>query len=249
VKLLLLIGIFFALISPALSQSADLVNSDRPSFSTSTHIVPARHVQLEGGDTRARYGPSTSNVFGELLVRIGVSERIEVRAGIPSYISIEDSTSRVSGADDSLVEGKFLLKSGSRLSLGALASAVLPTGSHSVAEHSFRPRSTFIADINVSKSVSVTSNASYARSTSNGVRFNDVSGVSTANFALPSNLGLFTEFYAFNQLGGRAQKYAASGFEWTIGKYLEIDASGGFGIRNGAHGPDRYYGAGISRLF
>jgi len=248
-RLVLLVSVFFELMSAAHAQDEDTVNPDRPSASTSTHIVAARHIQLEGGISRSRFGAGNSNQFGELLVRAGVSKRVEVRAGIPSFLTSEIPPSRVTGADDMLIEGKFLLKSGDTLALGALATAILPTGTHSVAEHTFQPGSTFIADINVAKSVSVTANAGYSRATSNGARFNSISGVSTVNFALPSKLSLFTEVYAFNQLDDRTQKYAGTGLAWIVGKRLEIDASGGIGLRNHAHGPDRYYGAGISRLF
>ena len=234
---------------PAYGQTADTVSPDRPSFSTSTHITAAHHVQLEGGASRARFGDTTSYDVGELLVRVGITERFELRAGVPSYISSQIPSSHASGADDSLAEGKILLKSGSRLALGALVSAILPTGSHAVAEHTFQPSGTLITDINVSKSVSVTANARFGRSTTNGIRFNDVSGVTTLNFALPSNTSLFTEILAFNQLDDRTQKYVKSGISKMIGRRFEIDASGGQGLHNGAHGPDRFYGAGISHLF
>lgn len=248
-KILLFIGVFICSVSISLAQDEITVNPDRPSFSTSTHIVAAGHVQTEGGIAHARFGPVSSNEFGELLVRAGISKRFEARAAIPSVLTSSFASSRITGVEDMGIEGKFLLKSGDRLALGALASASLPTGSRSVAEHTFQPGSTFIADVTVSKSVSITSNASYSRATNDGMRFNAVSGVSTANFSLPSNLSVFTEFYAYNQPNERTQKYAASGLSWIIHKRFEIDTSGGIGVRNGAHGPDRYYGAGISRIF
>jgi len=42
---------------------------------------------------------------------------------------------------------------------------------------------------------------------------------------------------------------AATGGSWTIKKRTAIDLSTGFGIGNHAHGPDYYFGIGISRLF
>jgi hypothetical protein len=73
--------------------------------------------------------------------------------------------------------------------------------------------------------------------------------VSTVNFSLSSAVSAFTEFFAFNQLRDVAQKYVAAGAALRLGKHTSIDTSGGAGIHNGAHGPDRYFGAGISRLF
>jgi hypothetical protein len=243
------IGLILLSISLASAQDVDTVNPDRPSFSTSTHTVPKGEVQLEGGFTRARSGSAVGYDIGQILVRAGVSRRVELRAGIPSYEIVEFPAGRVTGADDVLVETKVLLVSRKRVALGALASATLPTGSRDVVEHTFQPGGTLITDITVSNAVSVTCNASYSRATTSGLRYNSVSGVSTVNLSLSSNTSVFTEFFAFNQFHDRPQKYIGAGAALRVGKHTSIDASGGFGIHNGFDGPDRYFGAGISRLF
>jgi len=243
------IGLILLSISLASAQDLDTVNPDRPSFSSSAHTVAKGDVQLEGGFTRARSGSAVGYDIGQILVRTGISNRVELRAGVPSYQIVELPANRVTGADDVLVETKVLLMSRKRVALGALASATLPTGSRDVAEHTFQPGATLITDITVSSAVSVTCNASYFRLTTTGLRYNSVSGVSTANFSLPSGVSVFTEFFAFNQFHDRPQKYIGAGVALRLGRHTSIDASGGFGIHNGFDGPDHYFGAGVSRLF
>jgi hypothetical protein len=160
-----LVAIVLMWSSLAYGQDDDTVGPDRPSFSSSAHTVPAGHVQLEGGVSRWRYGNAEGDNVGELLVRVGVSDRIEMRALVPSYLIVRDPGGRVSGADDTLVESKFRFRSRDRAAFGILASAILPTGSRSVAEHTFQPGATLISDIQAKKFVSITSNVGYFRAT------------------------------------------------------------------------------------
>lgn len=233
----------------AYGQNDDVVSPDRPSFSGSSHIVPSGHLQLEGGAGRVRFGSGSSDDVGELLVRAGISDRIEIRAVLPSYDLARTPGVRLSGASDASIEAKALLKAGGRSAFGVLVSAELPTGSRSVSEHRLQPGATFIWDLNISKSLSLTTNTTYSRATSSGERYNYRSGVSTLNLALPANVGVFAEFYAFNAPGAPTQKYTAGGATWTIRKRTAIDISGGLGLSNDAHGPDRYCSIGVSRLF
>ena len=97
-KLGALIAILLVCSGVASGQNPGVVNSDRPSFSSSTHVVPKGHIQIEGGAGTRRYGNTTGYDIGEILVRTGLSDHIEVRAGVPSYIATETSGVRKTGA-------------------------------------------------------------------------------------------------------------------------------------------------------
>jgi hypothetical protein len=244
-----LIAIILACSSWAYGQDDGTVGPDRPSFSSSTHTVPAGHVQLEGGTSRTIFGNTSGYDVGELLMRVGLSSRIEVRANFPSYVVSRTAGVRISGSDDSSIEGKFLLKSGDRGALAVLTTAILATGSRSVAEHKFQPGVTLISDVSVTKKIVVTTNGGYYRASEAGQRYNFTFGVSTVNFALTRNLSVFTEFYALNHQHGWLRRYAATGISWTVKKKTAFDLGGGVGLGNHAHGPDHYLEIGISRLF
>ena len=135
------------------------------------------------------------------------------------------------------------------MSFAVLAEAMLPTGSRNVAEHTFQPSGTFISDFTVSKVIGVTANASYSRSTDTGVRFNDFTGVVTVNYSMSSSWSAFTEVFGSNSHNGFPNRYAGAGITKTIRKHTALDASGGVGLGNDVHGPDYYWGFGISHLF
>jgi len=236
--------------SPMLfGQDDGTVGPDRPSFSTGAHIVPAGRVQIEAGAGYRRFGDSTGYDAGEVLVRAGLFSRFEVRVGLPSYAETKTDSVRMSGATDSLIGGKILLKSGDKGAVSVLASAILPTGSRRIDEHAFQPGGTLISDVNISKKIVVTTNVGYFYTSWQEQRHDLTFAVSTLNFALTKSVNIYSEFYAQNLRHTWIHRYAAAGGSWTIRKRTAIDFSGGFGLYNHAHGPDYYYGFGISRLF
>ncbi len=236
--------------SLAYGQDNDTVSPERPRFSSSSDLVPGGHIQLEGGSSRVRYGKSSGYHAGEVLIRFGLSDRIEMRAAVPSYIVVSGPVGRVSGASDTLVESKIRFRSGDRASFGVLASAVLPSGTLRVAEHTFQPGATLISDLKLRKFVGVTTNVGYSRATKNGQRYNYTYAVSTINVTLQGNMSVFTEVYIYHQQTGPVQKYVATGVAWTLAKRTAFDINAGVGLpHNGVHGPDHYFGIGISHLF
>jgi len=76
-----LIAVLLACSSVACGQNADTVSSDRPSFSSSTSIVPRGHIQLEGGATRTTI--SGNSITGNAIAGI--------RFGGPDDVSGPDS--------------------------------------------------------------------------------------------------------------------------------------------------------------
>ena len=247
------IGLFWVIIlacsSMLYGQDDGTVGPDRPSFSTGAHIVPAGRVQVEGGAGQRRFGDTSGYDVGELLVRVGLASRFEVRVGLPSYAETKTDGVRVDGATDSAIGGKILLKSGDKGAVSVLGSAILPTGARRIDEHAFQPGGTLISDVNISKKIVVTTNVGYIYTSSQGERHDLTFAVSTLNFALTKNISIYSEFYAQNLRHTLILRYAATGGSWTIRKRTAIDFSGGFGLYNHAHGPDYYFGIGISRLF
>jgi hypothetical protein len=230
-------------------QDDGTVGPDRPSFSTGAHIVPTGRVQVEGGASQRRFGDTSGYDVGELLLRVGLFSRFEVRVGLPSYAETKTDGVRLTGTTDSSIGGKILLKSGDKGAVSVLATAILPTGARRIDEHAFQPGGTLISDVNISKKIVVTTNVGYFYTSWQGERHDLTFAVSTLNFALTKNINIYSEFYAQNLRHTWIHRYAATGGSWTIRKRTAIDLSGGWGIGNHAHGPDYYYGIGISRLF
>ena len=230
-------------------QDNDTVAADRPSFSTGAHIVPELRVQVEGGARQQRIGDTSGYDVGELLVRVGLTNRLEVRAGLPTFAETKTGSSKASGFKDTSIGAKILLKSGDKGAVSVLAAAILPTGSASVDEPVFQPGARLISDVNLSKRTVVTTNVGYLYSSVQGERHTFTFAVSTLNFALTKNRTIYSEFYVQDLRHTWIHRYAATGGSWTIRKRTAIDLSTGFGLYNQAHGPDYYWGIGLSRLF
>ena len=57
------------------------IGTGRPSFGTGTTPVPVGHLQLESGYQYAEDGDSKTHTFPQLLLRYGVYDGVELRAG------------------------------------------------------------------------------------------------------------------------------------------------------------------------
>jgi hypothetical protein len=248
-KIGLLIVFVLSCCSLACSQDANTVNPDRPSFSTSSHIVPAGRIQVEAGASQKRFGDTSGYDAGELRVRYGLFSRVELRADLPTYVATETNGERLSGWDDTSLGTKILLKSGDKGAASMMFTAILPTGSTGMAERAFQPGATLISDVNLRKKFVVTTNVGYSYLSANGERYNLTFAVSTLNYAIARTVNIYSEFYIQNIQHGARLRYAATGGEWIVKKRTSFDWSAGFGLDNHAHGPDRYFGIGISRLF
>jgi hypothetical protein len=245
----LLIVFVLSCCSLACSQDANTVSPDRPSFSTGSHIVPSGRIQVEGGASQQRFGDTSGYDAGELLVRYGLFSRVEFRANLPNYVEAKNNGERLSGWDNTAVGTKILLKSGDKGAASLMVTAILPTGSTSMAEQAIQPGATLISDVNLRKKFVVTTNVGYSRLSANGERYNLTFAVSTLNYSIAPTVNIYSEFYIKNIQHGARLRYAATGGEWTVKKRTAFDWSAGFGLGNHAHGPDRYFGIGISRLF
>jgi Putative MetA-pathway of phenol degradation len=67
--------------APALAQSDEGVDADRPDVTNSTHIVPAGLVQIEFGGIYTRDTPSQSGASSPFTIRVGLADWVEARIG------------------------------------------------------------------------------------------------------------------------------------------------------------------------
>jgi hypothetical protein len=89
------------------NPSREPLVSDRPDFTESTATVKRGEVQLEGGDTFERTSSVKTNTIGELLLRIGVTSRAELRIEPGSYTTITSPDSDASGWADAALGMKL----------------------------------------------------------------------------------------------------------------------------------------------
>jgi hypothetical protein len=109
------------LMMPSLASAQELT-SDRPDFTES--VVVVSRPQLESGYTMTRTEGITRHAIGELLLRLGITHRVELRLSANSYVLTRGAGTETGGIEDAGVGAKLSLSPRAAL----IAGVGVPTG-------------------------------------------------------------------------------------------------------------------------
>lgn len=227
---------------------------DRPDFTDGVLIVDRGRMQIEGGLTLNRAGSVRETSLGEVLVRLPLSERLELQVGVPSYLRARDNVESVSGFDNSFLGAKILLlpPDDGKIGIAVLAGSTLPTGSRSVAERGgMQPEIKLALAKEFSERIGLGVNVGYAREKDRGERFNSVFASASLGVSLAERVGGFFEIVAQSRVNanGDDARYVATGLSYLVNPDLMVDVRVGHGISNDFGSPDTFAGAGLSLRF
>ncbi len=216
--------------------------TDRPDYTESPLAVPAGMLQLEGGLSYATTSAFNTLAAGELLVRYGLMDRLEVRLGVPSFLSMDDPGD-TNGFSDASVGVKYQL--GPTLSgwdvavIGALS---LPTGDAAFSSDRLDPSALVTAGRAVNERVSM---SGQIRGAIVGPGNDSIleSSLSTG-FGLSSGLNGFVEALARFQDGIDTGLQLNLGVTSLIRPAFQLDVYTGFGLTDTM--PDFLIGAGFA---
>ncbi|MFP5284457.1 MAG: transporter, partial [Thermoanaerobaculia bacterium] len=249
--------------APAAAQDfsglSEPLTTDRPDFTESTSIVPPGHFQAEGGFTFSRVEDEESQSLGELLVRIGMGERVEARIGAGSYDRIDTGVSgadRITGFEDPFVGMKLRLTPGDpnllppgRPVAALLLSTSLPVGDDELTSDEWVPEAKLALSWDLTDRISLGSNVNWAYAVDGGDRFHQFAGSLTTGLSLADRLGAFVEYFGFSEEvpDGSATHYLDGGFTFRISNDLQLDARVGFGLNDPS--PEWFAGVGAGVRF
>lgn len=227
--------------------------TDRPDFTESTAAMGRGEVQLESGYTLDQVGEERSQSFGELLLRVGVGHRLELRLGFNSYaVSTAPDVAEVSGLEDTSLGFKLNLSEGSaEPGLGLPSAAIivatsLPTGADPYRGSRLQPEVKFGVGWDLTERVAFSSNWNYAYLADLAGDYGEFSVSGSFGFGLTDRMGAYTEYYSFHPAGVReAAHYANGGLTFQLTPDFQLDARLGRGF-NGAD-RDRFFGIGLAR--
>ena len=100
---LVALGAALALGASVAGAEEDLIPTDRPSISTSTVTVPPGALQIESGveysRSRVSHGQTEQQVLVDVLLRTGITSRLEARLDINPVVWLKDEDSHVGFGD------------------------------------------------------------------------------------------------------------------------------------------------------
>lgn len=239
--------------------------TDRPDFTESPQTVPRRFkAQIESGLTFARVGTVKESSLGEVLVRVPVAERVELRFGVPNYVFVRAASGgnpddRATGFDDAFFGAKIALSEGAgetglfkKPAAALLVGTSLPTGARAFREDNLQPEAVLALSVDLTERFALSSNVGYVRASDGGERFNQVFGTLSLGAGLSKRVGAYLEVYGFTRVEAatrQSARFANGGVTFLVNKNFQLDARVGVGLGNHVSGPDYFFGFGFARRF
>jgi len=234
--------------------------TDRPDFTESASTVPAGGVQIESGVTFATdndEGEVRDWTLGEVLVRVGLAESLELRIGVPNYSSTRvcdaaDGCTTEDGFTDSALGLKVRLMDQEDLwpEAAVLGSVGLPTGASSKSADGLIPEVKLALgyDFPGPLSLGVNLNASGPRD-ADGDHYLEPSASASLAIDLGDRWGAYAEYFGFYPVDSPVADthYLNAGVTFLVSRNVQLDARVGVGLVEESE--DVFAGMGISVRF
>lgn len=252
--------VFAALIllgSPGWSRlpgaKAEPLVTDRPDFTESTETVSPGRLQLEAGYTFTRNEDDREHALGELLLRVGLWQQVELRLAGNSFVWVDSPEGDAHGFEDTSLGVKVKLVDGSerfeliRPSVAFILATTLPTGDDDFGEDTLQPEVKLALAWDHSERLSLGSNLNYAYPSESEDHFHQFSGSLALGYALIERWGSYIEYFGFvpESEDGPKASFFNGGITYLINDDLQLDARAGVGVFNG-DSPDYFTGLGVS---
>ena len=255
-----LVAVVVLLPAVATGQTPELI-TDRPDQTESAVTVPKGSVQVEvgAGLSRDDEGADVETVsVGSTLVRIGWTERLELRLGWQGYV---DETVELPGgakvSADGPADGELGLKlllaeeTAGRPQLALLVATSVPFGDADLTSDEFDPSFRLAMDRSLTESIGLGINAGISWESvpqPGGGTSRESSAIYTAAVGLPAGErgGFFVEVFGEIPLSGAGSNAHSfdGGFTYLLRGNLQFDVAGGIGLSDAAE--DWFVGVGLS---
>jgi hypothetical protein len=227
------------LVAAAQESGAPPMVTDRPDATESAVTVPAGMFQLESGYTFSSAAGGDVHDLGEILLRVGVLDFLELRVGVHSYRWVRAPLGTDQGLQDSSLGVKLKLLDGGGIGFGApqvavLASTTLPTGSSAASQDRLQPELRLSVAWDLSERVALGSNVLYAYTIDelDDDRFHQSGATLSVGYALSDRWGAYAEYFgAYTVLqDGPGEHFLNGGFTFAVSADLQLDARAGYGL-------------------
>jgi hypothetical protein len=228
---------------------------DRPGYTDTPPVLPQSAVQLEAGYTDDRSGAVDYKTLGEMLLRVGVGGRTEVRLFANSFATLSgNGAESMNGMEDSKIGIKTNVRakpdSVHSLSpnIAVLAAVTIPTGASVFRNAHAQPEAKLAMNWTTPTPLSVYTNVATGAA-HDGIRWHERGWVSVALwYSLSPRVSIFGEGISTRSLHGAAlpSNGADAGVTYLINDRFQLDLRAGHGFGN-ASGTERFIGGGFAR--
>lgn len=232
-----------------LAQTPAPIAADRPGLGDGSALMGARQVQVEAGYTFSEMSAVRSHAIGALLLRYGLSDRVEVRGLLNSYV-VQRGPADVEGFEDAGLGLKIAIVPGDGRPLGIpsltlLVHTSLPTGADPFGEDNIQPGATLASDWALAPSQALSLNLSYSKQ--DGPDAVDLTASVGTSVPGADGLGAFVGYGGtfLTEDAGDPVHYMEVGLTYLPNLDTQLDVNGGLGLNGIA--PDYFLGFGIAR--
>lgn len=234
----------FIFTTGSLPTAQDPIVTDRPDFTESSVVVPRGSLQIESGFTYERTTRnSTSSAYPETLLRYGLTDRLEMRVGLPNYNRLEGQE----GFDDLYLGAKIQLgQTKSGIDFALIPAAFIPAGRRGIRSEAVAPeiKATYAASLGI---YALSGMVHVASVEEDGERVTPWQITTSLGIPVKDRIGMFLEHILAAQKGVRPAHTVHSGFTYQPRPDRQFDIHYGFGLTPTA--PDFFIGAGFSIRF
>ncbi|MGH7480753.1 MAG: transporter [Longimicrobiales bacterium] len=232
------------------AQEPELV-SDRPDFTESAATVPPGRPQLEAGYTFSRYGIGLEHALGEILLRLPVLRRLELRLEANSLVHQEDLPD-ATGLENPAVGAKLALlgpsagREAAPVSLAILASSSVPIGSDAVAADAAEPEVRLAVSGDLGRDSGWAANLGWAYPVEDR-RLHQLLGSLAFGTTLGARVDGYVEAYGWHHPDleeAATEAYLNGGITWLLTPHFQADARLGTGLTKVA--ADLFVGIGMA---
>lgn len=241
-----LIAAFLSLFLVLPLQAQDSFSPDRPGIGNGSYTVNPGSVYLEGGVEFFNTEFSETYSFGQVLVRTGLSENLELRGALNSFVVLDGFTTQTGIQDFGLgLKAEVYESEAEDLRISALGEVSLPTGSDAFGSDEAQPTLGLIADIGLNPDWGLSTNLAHS------FLFDDLEGTTlftlTPSYAIPSSedKAMYFGYAGFYPSAGSVQHFAELGFTMLPAEAFQLDLNTGIELDSG----NFFIGAGLAGRF
>ncbi len=225
------------------------ISTDRPDFTESTEVVGRGTTQLESGFTVGNEKNLSSLSAGELLLRVGVSKRVELRFGAEGFDAEWSQSENIQrGFADIELGAKFRLFDETRFLPAVSVIPILsaPAGTRVFSSGGYDPTVKLAWAKDLPSGFSLAGNVNASSLTAPEGRYHQWAYSWSLGHNLPHGFEGFWEVYGYVpwDKGQPSAWIANTGVNHKLGRNAQLDVR--VGRRMTATGPDWFFGAGLA---